>query len=170
MWKFAGALLLVCSGFAAGRTVQASYEVRTRQLRELKRAIALLVTDISCTRASLPVAFRRTSGVVGAPVASFLRECASAMEGGARDARSAWLAACEKCLHSLCFGPREREALCEIGAALGLASVEEQVKHLEYARRRLEELEELALLDQQRARVWAYGGFAVGAVVCLVLA
>ncbi|MGB9867023.1 MAG: hypothetical protein ACPLPR_03815 [Bacillota bacterium] len=169
MWKVAAALLLVFSGLAAGRTVQTSYELRTRHLQELKRAIALLVTDVSCTRASLPVAFRRTSVLVQEPVALFLRECAGLMESAARDARSAWLTACERCLRSLCFGPREREALCQISAALGLASLEEQVKHLEYARRRVEQLEELALQDQHRARLWAYGGFAVGAVVCLVL-
>lgn len=169
MLKLGGALLLVLSGFLAGQLLQNSYVVRTKQLNQVKMAIVALSSEISCTRASLPVAMRRVSDLTEEPVASLLRECAHQMDGLAATAGEAWLTACRANFGLLCLGESERQVLLEVGSALGLARLDEQLKRLEYARQRISFLEEAALRERERARLWSYGGFAVGAVACLLL-
>ncbi|HHV78955.1 MAG TPA: hypothetical protein GXX40_05000 [Firmicutes bacterium] len=169
MLKVGGAVLLVLSGLIAGQVLRLSYVLRTRQLGQVKKALIALSTEIACTRASLPVAFRRVAAITDEPTSLLLAECARQMDGLTVAAGEAWRRACLSCFDKFCFGPTEREVLLEISSALGLATLEEQLKRLEYARQRVEFFEQAAFREEEHAKLWSYGGFAAGAVTCLLL-
>ncbi|MGI6147783.1 MAG: hypothetical protein ACOYEU_00315 [Limnochordia bacterium] len=165
-----GAVLVVAACGLMGLTVACSYTAQAENVKGLITMLQILETEISYARSALPEALARIGSQQHGAVGSFLRtvhayllSCpgepfSSAWEAGLRALR-------QQGIPSVVIGD-----LAVLGQVLGSSDIEDQRRHLQTARLRLEEAHRQAE-DEKRTnfKLWSYLGFAAGLLIILLV-
>lgn len=137
--KIAGALLVLVSGFLAGKVGSGAWRRREKQLTELSWAMGALSTEMNCLLSPLPQIMRKLSGRLAKPVGDIFHEVAEAMDSGkGQSAQEAWDEALTKVGPRLSLLVEDLAFLSSLGPYLGASDLADQLKRLEGLRAQLE--------------------------------
>lgn len=148
----------------AGRLAQ-----RIRDLESLTRGLDLLVTEIGQGLVPLPGALVRASGGMKGPTAALFRAAAHSIQEEQMPVQSAWEKALLEALPLSALYPGDVEVLRSLGTVLGRSLSQDQIRHLELSRKRLESAAQLAQREADKgARLRVYLGI-LGAVALVIV-
>lgn len=168
--KMLGAFLVVGASTAAGQLAAGNLARRPVELERFSLSLRLLETEIDYGT-PLAEALNRTSASVGGVAARVLEEAASLLGAGQGLAGGeAWRMALENVYPGMALRRPDLEVLLDLSPFLGLSHRQDQLKHLEFARRRLAAQEAAARADEDKyLKLYRYLGFLGGLMVAVVL-
>ncbi|HKM18330.1 MAG: stage III sporulation protein AB [Firmicutes bacterium] len=170
MLRLIGAAIVITACGVGGLTMARSYSIRPQNLQSLATAVQMLATEIHYTRSSLPEACSRIAAQIGNPVAAFFNQFAAQLTSNSGISAAEAFNQSLPVLADAGFSQQDVELVSQIGAVLGRSDAEDQLKHLELLKTRLQQ--SIAKAEQERdkmVRLWNYLGFCVGALVVLML-
>ena len=137
--KALAAVLILASGYLAGKVATGAWRLRAEQLAQLSWAMGALATEMNCLLAPLPQLLKNLSGQLSGPVGELFQEAAAALaEGRGISAQLAWEEALDKVGPRLSLLPEDLALLNSLGAYLGASDLADQLKRLEGEREQLE--------------------------------
>jgi stage III sporulation protein AB len=159
-----------CTG--AGAILALNLRRRPEELGRLAAALGQLQTEIGYLATPLPDALARAARTTAGPAADLLAGAAARLRSGEGiTAAEAWAAALARADTRSAWSAADRQALLDLGAALGASGRDDQLRHLAHCRDRLLALQAEARREADRsARVWIYLGALGGLgllIVCL---
>ncbi len=157
-----------CTG--AGAILAGSLRRRPEDLGRLAAALGQLETEIGYLASPLPEALARVARTTAGPARDLFAgagERLSRQDGAT--AAEAWSAAVESADAGSAWSAADRQALLDLGAALGASGRRDQLQHLAHCRDRLLALQAEARREADRsARLWLYLG-ALGGLGLLII-
>lgn len=171
MAKLLGALLILSSTTYVGYRVAGNYARRTRQLRALQTALAILQTEIDYGSTPLPDALMAVANTIGRPIGTiFLVTAQRLLAGGGVTPGEALTAALAQVGGETALRAEDLAVLQALGSVLGSSGRADQMRHLTLARERLAGAEAVAREEGTRYEpVARYMGVLSGALLVLIL-
>ncbi len=162
-------LILLACGFM-GLTVARSYISRAENIKQLMIMLQLLETEISYARTALPEACARISTQLAGTVGGFLAEVSAYLHAHpGQPFSTAWRVGLVY-LRAQGIPQGVLSDLDILGEALGVSGVEDQRRHLQVTRLRLQEAYRLAEEEwRTNYKLWSYLGFAAGLLILLLI-
>lgn len=144
---------------------------RARHLQDLQTAIAFLEKEITCMMTPLSQALANTARFSPDPVSKlFAVSAAILQEKSGTKAREAWTRGIEELARYSQLKDLDLQILRNGAVQLGASDVIQQQKFLSLMQEQLRINEKRARLQAEaEQKLYAYGGFIVGAVVVLLL-
>lgn len=137
--KLLGAILVLLSGYLAGKVATGAWSRRERQLAQLKEAMGALATEMNCLLLPLPQIMGKLAERLSPPVGEIFALAGGIMEsGGGQSAQEAWEEAVAQVGPKLCLLESDLSFLSSLGAYLGASDLEDQLKRLEGLAQQLE--------------------------------
>jgi stage III sporulation protein AB len=157
-----GCIVAGCAGM--GAVLAASLRRRPEELGRLAAAMDQLRTEIGYLATPLPDALAHVAGTVAGPARELFAGAAAGLRRGeGLTAAEAWAAAVAAADAQSAWAAPDRQALLDLGAALGASGRQDQLQHLARCRDRLLALQAEARREADRsARVWLYLGVLGG--------
>lgn len=162
--------MIVFSCGLIGIIVAKSYSDRIQNIKALLTFVQLLETEISYSQTSLPTAFKKIAGQLQGPVSLFLQTVTHyLLTEPDRGIQEIWELGIQV-LEENGLPIVVLEDLITFGEVLGASDVEDQKKHLNLLRIRLNQALETAEAEHSKnARMWQYLGFCTGILIALLL-
>lgn len=140
-----------------------------RDLESLCRGMDLLATEVGQGLVPLPQALRRAARGMAGPAASILSGTAQRMDRGEGTVQEAWLAALEASQPQTALRDADLDILRALGTVLGRSLSQDQVRHLELTRKRLEASASAARQEAERGeKLRVYLGI-LGSVALVII-
>lgn len=157
-----------CTG--AGAILALSLRRRPEELGRLAAALDQLRTEIGYLTTPLPEALARVAHTTAGPARILFDGAADGLRvGDGATAAEAWAAALARADMASAWAGADRQALLDLGAALGASGRQDQLLHLAHCRDRLLALQAEARREADRsARLWLYLG-ALGGLGLLII-
>lgn len=144
---------------------------RTHALRGLRLALDFLEKEIGYAHSPLPQALERAARVSAWPVDLLFHTAAAALKTGkGLPAGAAWDCAVEKIRAAGVFADEDLAIIVLVGERLGITDAPDQIRLLRLTAEEIKIQEEKS--RQQEAdekKLWSYGGFLAGAMICLLM-
>jgi stage III sporulation protein AB len=157
-----------CTG--AGAILALSLRRRPEELGRLAAALGQLQTEIGYLATPLPDALDHVARTTAGPAQALFAGAAARLRAGdGATAAEAWAAAVSAADGASAWTAGDRQALRDLGTALGASGRDDQLQHLAHCRDRLLALQAEARREADRsARVWLYLG-ALGGLGLLII-
>ena len=140
-----------------------------RDLESLCRGMDLLATEVGQGLVPLPQALRRAARGMASPAASILSGTAQRMDRGEGTVQEAWRAALEASQPQTALRDADLDILRALGTVLGRSLSQDQVRHLELTRKRLEASASAARQEAERGeKLRVYLGI-LGSVALVII-
>ena len=165
-------IALIIGGFGGfGLSGARRFKRRVEELKNMRLALGFLEKEITCTYTPLSRALSRTAVFCDRPVSLLFQESAGLLEAGEGiTAGEAWRQGLEKLARDSALKAGDLQLLNSAAAQLGMSDAAEQKKVFNLLQEELRMQEEKARDELESGRkLWAYGGFIMGAVVVLLL-
>jgi stage III sporulation protein AB len=165
-------IALIMGGFGGwGLSGAWRFEKRVEELKNIRLALGFLEKEITCTFTPLSRALARTAVFCEQPVSLLFRESSEWLQSREGvTAGEAWRAGIKKLAAHSALNAGDIHLLDSIAVQLGMSDAAEQKKIFDLLQEELRMQEEKARDELKSGRkLWAYGGFIVGAVVVLLL-
>lgn len=168
--RLVGAVLVIAACGMMGLTVARSYTAQAQSIKQLLTMLQLLETEIGYSRSALPEALGRIGEQMGGMVGAFLRVVNSHIHANPGDSFSQAWSQGVRWLRGSGLPTSVLDDLTVLGDSMGTSGVEDQRRHLQVARVRLEHAYHEAE-DDKRAnfRLWSYLGFGTGLLLILLI-
>ncbi|KLU40362.1 MAG: hypothetical protein ACOX48_11830 [Limnochordia bacterium] len=168
--QFIGAALIMLACGMMGLTVARSYVSQAENIKQLITMLQLLETEIGYARTALPEACRRISAQLPGAVDSFLTAVLEHIHAHPGEAfGDGWHAGLGR-LGAWGLPAVVLNDLTVLGEALGVSDVEDQRRHLQVTRLRLEDAYRQAEQEwRTNWKLWSYLGFAAGLLILLLI-
>jgi stage III sporulation protein AB len=163
-------LCIVAGCTGAGAVLAMSLRRRPEELGRLAAALDQLRTGIGYLGTPLPDALAQVARSTAGPARELFAGAAARLRAGeGLTAAEAWSAAVAEADARSAWTAADRQALSDLGAALGASGRDDQLHHLAHCRDRLLALQAEARREADRsARVWLYLG-ALGGLGLLII-
>lgn len=165
-------IALIIGGFGGfGLSGAWRFEKRVDELKNIRIALGFLEKEITCTYTPLSRALARTAGFCDKPVSLLFAESARLLKSReGTTAGEAWRAGLKKLDAHSALNASDIGLLDSLAAQLGMSDAGEQRKVFDLLQEELRIQEEKAREELKSGhKLWAYGGFIMGAVVVLLL-
>ncbi len=140
-----------------------------RDLESLCRGMDLLATEVGQGLVPLPQALRRAARGMTGPAASILESTARRMDRGEGTVQQTWRAALEASQPQTALRDADLDILRALGTVLGRSLSQDQVRHLELTRKRLEASASAARQEAERGeKLRVYLGI-LGSVALVII-
>lgn len=169
MPRFIGALLIILASSLTGFMLSRTLMLRVSQLREIRRGLKLLETEMLYSASFLPSALERVSALLPPGTGIIFKRTAehlASMSGLAPE--EAWHLALRGQSVNMHLKEEDLEILEELGDLFSSVSREDQEKHFRYIQNLLEEREKFAVEDlDKNSRLYQYFGICAGLIVVI---
>ena len=167
--KLIGALLIIFSSSSIGFLMAHRIALRPRQLQQLKTALEMLKTEIDYGMTPLPEAFAKLDQNLQPPVADLFALAKENIESGIV-AQQAWQKAVEEKKSEMAVVEEDHNLILEIAYNLGKSSSADQIRHLELAQKKIDNLYQQAIKEkEQKVKLWRYLGVLLGLLVVIII-
>lgn len=167
--KLLGAILVIFGAGMGGVLMAQTLRERVEQLQQFIRGFQMLTIEIGYGLCPLETAFRRISTSLGAGIGVFFTRVADILSD-CGNAEESWRKAIVISKKDMALHEAEWVGIEAIAPLLGATDLEHQIKVFREAAERLRIQEEEAKNKAAaNERVFRYAGFALGAVLVLVL-
>lgn len=161
--------MILFSSSSIGFLVAHKISLRPQQLQQIKTALEMLKTEIDYGMTPLPEAFNKLSQNLQSPVAELFRLAKINIEEGLV-AQEAWQKAVTEVISELALLEEDRNVILDIGCNLGNSSSADQIRHLQLAQEKINNLYQEAVLEkQQKVKLWRYLGVLTGLLVVIII-
>jgi stage III sporulation protein AB len=169
--KTLGITLIIAGCGSWGLLGARRIDKRVAQIKDLRMALGFLEKEITYIHTPLSRALERTARFCGTPVSCLFTESSKGLE--AREgitAGEAWMKGLQALKNNAELKAADLDILSTAALQLGMSDVGEQKKFFSLIQEELQIQEEKALQEVESGRkLWAYGGFIVGAMIVLLL-
>lgn len=168
--KAVGAVLVLAGCTASGSLVAKTFTDRVCQLGHLRTGLQVLETEIAWAANSLPYAMDRVSKAIPPPCSRIFARTGELLLSEGLVAADAWRRALDEVAPATALARHDLEILLAFGTTLGVSDREDQMKHIRLAQAKLASEESgAAEKSEKSAKLWRQLGFAVGAVIVIIL-
>lgn len=169
--KIIGGLLIISASGLIGIIFSNRLSIRHKELKNLRRFMQMLETEVTYGATPLPVALMNISNKTEGLISSFFVTVSqSLIERSYYSVSDAWTYAAEAVLEDSPFKKADIELINNFGRILGCSDREDQKKHFELFYLQLKHQEDSAQEEINRsARMYRSLGFLLGIVIFVVL-
>ncbi|MGE5416870.1 MAG: hypothetical protein ACM3UZ_08935 [Acidobacteriota bacterium] len=171
MFKMIGAALIVGASGYTGMQKASQLSQRTGCLRQLRMDIDFLEKEIDYMRSPLAAALEKTARISEDPVKClFLDSSRVLATEKSHSAKEAWEAGVQALARQSPLNSEDLSVIRIIGERLGTSNVSDQVKMLRMASEELK-VQEMKAREREASekKMWSYGGFLLGLLVCILM-
>ncbi|MEA1960258.1 MAG: hypothetical protein U9N81_03025 [Bacillota bacterium] len=169
--KTMGVAMVIAGSGAFGMMGARGLDQRVEQLKQLRLAIAFLEKEITYMQTPLSMALTRTADFTAEPVKQLFLESSHILKDRQGvTIREAWQKGLKMLAQAGDLQKEDLNLLQTLAAQLGMSGTEEQKKMFQMVDAQLQIQEQKAReTSSSNRKLWAYGGFIVGAAVVLLL-
>lgn len=169
--RMLGGILVLLAGVGGGYQYGRTLQMYLENLKELRRIIGMIQSELHYTQATLSDVFWRVSERTGEPYQGWLRHMrACILEYDAQTFEQIWVNSVEECLKSLPWTMEHQCLLGKLGSGLGQADVGSEVKTLQLCLEELdEEIEKYKEYSKNRIRLVRCISISAGLFLVIIL-
>lgn len=169
--KIIGGLLIISTSGLMGILFSNRLSIRYRELKNLRRLMQMLETEVTYGATPLPVALSNISKKAEGLISSFFVVVSESLaERSFYSVTDAWTYAADTVLSESAFQRADIDLVKGFGSILGCSGREDQKKHFELFYLQLKNQEDAALDEiNKSARMYRSLGFLLGIAVFVVL-